>query len=141
SAFPHRDVVRRIETCGRQVSERSYTLSLEGRSNGIAAVLNHPEIVFCCKRHDLVQRKRIPQRVRQNDRSGPRRKSRFELCRVDVVSRYLYINEDRNQPILNDWIDGSWKPGCDGDHLVAWTELPFSQRWRCQARERKKVRR
>src|SRR2546423_12856075 len=117
----------RIEAGSRQVPESSDSLPLIRRSNCIAAIFDHPEIVLRSKRHNIVKCKRVTQSVCQDDSLGPWRERIFKVCSVDVVSGYLHIHEDRNKPISNDWIDGGRKACSDCDHLVSWAELPFSQ--------------
>ena len=51
----------------------------------------------------------------------------FELADVDVVGRDLDVDEDGNEVVLDDRIDGGREAGGDGDDLVARLQLPVAR--------------
>jgi len=118
SALTHGDVVRGVETGGCEVAESADAAALISGTDGIAAVLDNPEIVFGCEGHDGVEIKRIAQRVRQHDRSGAFGDGGFKLSYVNVVSGNLNVDEDRDEAVLEDGIDGCGESSGYGDDLV-----------------------
>jgi len=76
----------------------------------IAAILNQPDVVFLGESRNSIQIKNIPQSVRDEDRLGLGGECGGQLTDVDFVCRQNHINEHRNQAVLEDWIQGGWKP-------------------------------
>ena len=139
SPFAHGDVVRGIETGSGEVAKRANAAPFVKRSDGIAAILDQPEIVFGGQLHDGIEIEWIAESVRQHDGPGAIGDSRLQLGGVDVVSRNLHVNKDRDKPVLNNGIDSRGESGGYGDHFVSGRELAVAERRRCETRERREV--
>src|SRR5208283_399308 len=119
SAFAHGDVVRGIEADGCEIAEGAHLLAVVSRAKGIAAVLDQPQAVFLRKCGDGVEIERIPQRVGEDNGAGAAGKRGFELTDIYVVRRNLNIDEDWDECVLQDGIDGGGKSRGQGDDFVA----------------------
>jgi hypothetical protein len=75
----------------------------------------------------------------QHDGAGVRPDGGLDGFRRRVVAGQRGIDEDRNQPVLEDGIDGGRKPGRRRDDLVAGLERPRTQQRRGQCRKRQQV--
>ena len=78
-------MVRGIEAGGGEVAEGPDGPSFVERPNGVAAILNHPEIVFGRKLHDRIDVERVAQGVRQHDGFSAIGDCGFQLGYIDVV--------------------------------------------------------
>src|SRR6478752_7753242 len=74
-----------VERRGGQMPERPGQAVTVARAEGVAVVLDEPQVVGLDELHDRIEVERYAQRVRQHDRPGPRRDGRPELLRVGVV--------------------------------------------------------
>ncbi len=83
---------------------------------------------------------RIAERVRDHDSPRPRRQRGVQLHGIDVVRRHVHVEKHRDQPILNDRIDGRRKAGRDGDDFIAGPKLAVAELGRRQARQRDEIR-
>jgi len=75
-------VVRGIEAGGGEMAEGPNSATFVERADGIAAVLDHPEIVFGCQLHHSIDVKRVAEGVRQHDGFGAIGDRRFKLSYV-----------------------------------------------------------
>ena len=119
STFSHRNVVGGVEAQRAECPERSHFAAAIGGAERIAAVLHQQQIMFLGEGGDRGQVKRVAQRVRHHDGAGARAKRLLQPGDVDVVSRNVHIQEHRNQPVLDERVDGGRKPGRTGYNLVA----------------------
>jgi len=132
-------VVRRIKADGGEVAKGPNGAPFVERSDGIATILNHPEIVFGRQLHDGIDVKRVAQGVRQHDGFSAIGDRGFQLSYIDVVSWKLNINEDRDKSVLNDRIDGCGKSSSYGDDFVSGREPSIAERRRREARKRREI--
>ena len=72
------------------------------RSQGIAAILDQPEVMAFRKVGDRVEIERIAQGVGKHYRPGAFRAGVVELAHVDVVSRRRNVDEHGHQAVLQD---------------------------------------
>ena len=100
-----------------------------GRADGVAAVLDQPEVVLRGERGDGAQVERVAQRVRDHDGPRPRREGRLELATVEVVGRQVDVDEDGHQPVLDDRVDRGREAGGGGDDLVAGLQPARRRAW------------
>ena len=128
SAFTHGDVVRGIKAGGGEVAKGSNSTSFVERAYGIAAVLDYPEVVFGSQLHNRIDVKRIAEGMRQHDGFGAAGDSCFELRYIDVVSRKLNVDEDRDESVLKNRIDSCRKSGSYGDDFVSGGEFAIAER-------------
>ena len=90
-------------------------LSRQHRSN-----LRSPrDCAWLAKAMTASRSKGIAERVRQHDGFRAIGDGGFKLSYVDVVSRKLNVDEDRDESVLNDRIDRGGKAGGHGDDFVA----------------------
>ena len=122
AALAGRDVVGRIERGRRKVAEGPREAVAVARTEGIAVVLDEPEVVLFNQIHDRVEVEGHPQRVRQHDRSRTRRDRRAQLVGIGVVVAQPDVDEHWHQAVLDDRGDGAGKGRGHGDHLVAGLE-------------------
>ena len=108
-----------IKAGGGKVAKGPNLAPFVERADGIAAVLDHPEIVLRCQFHDGIDVKRVAECVRQHDGSGALGDCRFKLSYIYVVSWNLNVDEDWDEPVLNNRIDGGGKSSSYGDDLVS----------------------
>src|SRR5271163_2569176 len=95
-----------IEAGGGEVAESADGAAIVAGADSVATILDHPEIMLRCQRHDGVQVKRIAERVRQHNGFGPLGHGGFKLRHIDVISWKLDVDKNGDKPILDDWIDG-----------------------------------
>jgi len=79
------------------VAKRANAAPFVKRSDGIAAILDQPEIVFGGQLHDGIEIEWIAESVRQHD-GRVRLETAASVGGVDVVSRNLHVNKDRDKP-------------------------------------------
>ena len=111
------------------------------RAQGVAVVLDEPQVVLLDQLHDRVEVERHAERVRQHDRARARRDGRPQLVRVGVVVAQADVDEHRHQAVLHDRRHGAREARRDGDHLVAGLEAPLAELGRGERREGHQVRR
>ena len=118
AALAHGDVVGRIEARRGEVAKGADGLAVPSRADGVAGVLDHPEIVLIRQFHHDVEVEGVAQGVRHEDRTGPRADGGAELVWVGFVGTELGVDEDRYEAVLEDRIDRGREAGGDRDDLV-----------------------
>ena len=96
--------MRGIKTNGRQISESAGRLALVCRADGIAAILDQPEIVFSDELHYRGQVERIAERVGEHHCTGFVRTRFLQLTDINVIGRYGDVDEYGHELVLNDGI-------------------------------------
>src|SRR5271170_989929 len=92
-------------------------------TDGVAAILDHPKIMFGGQSHDSFEVKWVTERVRQHDSFGAHGNCGFEFSYINVVSRKLNVDKGRDESVLDNRIDGCWKSSRYGDDFVSGGEL------------------
>ena len=139
AALAHGDVVGGIEADRANVAEGADQLAVIARAEGVAAVLDHIEIMLLRHPHDLAEVERIAEGVGQNDGPGLVGHRRLDPGRVDIVGRQVDIDEDGHKAVLDGGIDRRREAGRAGDDLVAGLQRPVPQHRRTQGRGRREV--
>ena len=96
-------------------------------------------MMFLGKLSDHCDIKGISQCVREDDGSGARAESLLQLENIHIVGFELNVQEDRDKSVLYDGVYGRREACCHSNHLVARLELPCSEGWRCQHRNRQQI--
>src|SRR5262245_35504137 len=128
-----------IEADGGKVSERSDMAAVVSGADGIATILDQPEPIFPAKGGDAREIERIAKRVREDDTTSALGEGGGQLLRVNVIGSELHVDEDRNQLVLDDRIDGGGEPRRDGNDLVSGAQAPLLQLGRGQRGEGEEV--
>ena len=108
-------------------------------SEGVAVVLDEPQVVPVDDLHHLVQIKRNSQGVGEEDGLCLLRNRRFQLLNVDVVSPEFDVHKYGNQSVLDERGDGGWEAGGHCQDLVAGLESLVAQLGRSQGGDRQQV--
>jgi glucose-1-phosphate cytidylyltransferase len=135
SAFTHGDVVGGIEGDGGDVAEGADVAAAPGAAEGVATVFNQPQIVGAAEGGDGVEVEDVAEGVGDHDRLDPGGVGGFEEGDVDFVAGEGDLDEDRDEAVLNDGIDGGGEAGGYGDDLVAGLELAVAEFWRAEGAE------
>src|SRR5205085_65146 len=114
----HRDVMRRVEADRGQVAEGTDATAPVRRTDRIAAILDQPQVMLTGELGDSPEVKRVAECVSRHDRASSRRQGGFQLRYVEVIRRYVDIDEHRHQAVLDDRVDRGREAGGDGDDLV-----------------------
>ena len=114
--------------CG-DVAECAHVTALPGGAERVAAVLNQPEIMFFGECRYRVEIEDVAQGVGDHDRPGLLAAGSFKLSYIDFVGRERHVDEDRNEPVLNDGIDGGRETCSDGDDFIAGFETAGRPVW------------
>ena len=80
-----------------------------------------------CHPHDLAKVERIAQRMRQDDSAGAGGDSRLDQGGLHVVGRDVGVDEDGNEPVLQQRVHRGREPGGAGDHLVTGSHGAITQ--------------
>ena len=78
-------VLRREKTEGGSIAERPNANPIDGRADGLCAILDDCEAVPRRNRHNLMHRGRVPVKMHRNDCARSRRDRRLDALRVDVI--------------------------------------------------------
>ncbi len=97
AALAHRDVVGGIEARRREVARGADVAAVVRGADGVAAVLDEQQVVLLAERRDRVEVERVAQRVGDHHRPRPGRQRVLEMRDVDVVGRYVDVEEDRHE--------------------------------------------
>ncbi len=108
-----------IEAESSDVSEGADELAVVAGAEGIAAILDQPEIVLLGDAHDLGEIEGIAEGVRNHDGARLGSDGGFDLVGLNVVGGNIDIDEDGNESVLHRRIDGGRKTGGDGNDLIA----------------------
>ncbi len=119
TALAHGDVVGRVKTQGADVAESADQLAVVGRAEGVAAILDQPELVFPAQRGNHIQVVGIAQGMGQHDCTGLRTDRGFDLGGVDVVGAEFDIDENGNCAELQDGVDRGRETGGYGDDFIS----------------------
>ena len=133
-------MVGRIERLGGQVAEGPGETVTIARAEGIAVVLDQPQVELFDQLHDRVEVERHAQGVRQHDRPGARRDGRSKLGGIGVVVAQADVDKYRHQAVLRDWRHGAGESRGHRDYLVAGLQPPFAKPGRGQGGEGHQVR-
>ena len=70
TAFAHSDVMRRIKAQRSDITEGADELAVVARTERIATIFDHEQVMALGDLHDETQVKWVAERMRQHDRSG-----------------------------------------------------------------------
>ena len=132
-------MVRRIEAESGYISKGANPPSIEGGTQGIAAIFDQPEIVLTRKLGNRGNIERISQCVREDHGLGPRTQRFLQLGNIHIVGSQLDIYEDRHQAVLQNGIHCRRKSRCNRNDFIARFELSFPERRGGQRRKRHQV--
>ncbi len=97
------------------MAERAGQLIVVARSERVAVVLDHPEIVALGEIADDVQVERHAKCVRHHDRARLRTDRRSQLIGIGRVVAKVDVDEHRHEPVLQDRRERRRKPRGDRD--------------------------
>jgi len=138
--------MRGVEAQGCGIAETARSFAVVRRAERVTRVLNQPQAVFVAQLLHRVEIERVAQRVRHHDRPRLGPDSLAKPLWDGVVGAQLDVDDDGSQPVLDDRVDGGWKPGGHRQHLLTGPQRPLSepflilaQLWAGQGAERTKV--
>ena len=123
TALAHGDVVGGVEADGGDVAEGADLLALEGGSEGVAAVFDEPEVVFFAEGGDGFGVEGVAEGVGNHDGTGLLAAGLFEFGDVDFEGGEGNVDEDWDEAVLQDGVNGGGESGGYGDDFHAGLEL------------------
>ena len=120
-------MVCRVKAARRDIAEAPGRSAPVSGTQGVAVVLDQPEVVRFGEPCDGIDIKRISEGVGDHNRPSFVPESLVKHAHVDVVSREFDINKHRDEPVLNYRVEGGGKTGCDSYYFIAWPQRPVTQ--------------
>ena len=139
AALAHRDVVRRVEAHGADITEGAAHLAIVGGAQCIAAIFDQPQIVLFAQCDDDFQVERVAQGVGQHDGLGLVGDGRFDFRGIDIVGAQFDVDKHRYRAIAEDRIDGGREAGGNANDFIARLDRACTQFRRGQRHERHQI--
>ena len=144
TSLAHGHLVGGIETGCSDIPDGTglVGLAVEGvlSSEGVAVVLDEPEVVLVAELLDLGEVEGVAEGVRHEDELGLVAQGSLHLGDVDVAGAGLDIHEDGHRSVLEDGCHAGGEGRRDADDLIAALDLPVSQKRGGQGHECDEIR-